>query len=144
MYNHFWKEPLNEKTFMVHAVSWEMTDESNFDVRRYRGQSPSLIECHNLLRGCDTRLDLDFDPIGCDRKINPSKRSEFCVCDATELWEMCVWCFFLQDVAVSAKYRRPNSTHGRALTAVSYVGCSLSSVASLITVLTILGYKYVS
>ena len=24
MYNRFWKEPRNEKTFMVHAVSWEI------------------------------------------------------------------------------------------------------------------------
>ena len=61
------------------------TDERNFDVRRHRGQSPSVIEYHNLLGGCDTRLHLDFDPIGCDRKINPSKRSEICVCDVTEL-----------------------------------------------------------
>ena len=53
------------------------TDERNFDVRRHRGQSPSVIEYHNLLGGCDTRLHLDFDPIRCDRKINPSKRSEF-------------------------------------------------------------------
>ena len=62
-----------------------LTDERNFDVRRHRGQSPSVIECHNLLGGCDTRLHLDFDPIGCDRKINPSKRSEICVCDILEL-----------------------------------------------------------
>ena len=92
MYNHFWKEPRNEKTFMVHALSWEIsTDEGKFDVGRHWGQSPSVIECHNLLGGCDTRLHLDFDPIGCDRKINPSKISEICVCvcvcvcDVTEL-----------------------------------------------------------
>ena len=74
------------------------TDERNFDVWRHRGQSPSVIECHNFPGGCDARLHLDFDPIGCDRKINPSKRSEICVCYVTELWEqlisntcMCMW-----------------------------------------------------
>ena len=92
MYNHFWKEPRNEKTFTGDAVSWEIDwwEELRRDVRRHRGQSPSVIECHNLLGGCDTRLHLDFDPIGCDRKINPSKRSEICVCDVTELWEIAI------------------------------------------------------
>ena len=80
-----------EKSLGMRKHSWCMqfrgrsTDERNFDVRRHRGQSPSVIEYHNLLGGCDTRLHLDFDPIGCDRKINPSKRSEICVCDVTEL-----------------------------------------------------------
>ena len=61
-----------EKSLGVRKHSWCMqfrgrsTDERNFDVRRHRGQSPSVIECHNLLGGCDTRLHLDFDPIGCD------------------------------------------------------------------------------
>ena len=66
-------------------VRGRSTDERNFDVRRHRGQSPSVIEYHNLLGGCDTQSHLDFDPIGCDRKINPSERSEICVCDVTEL-----------------------------------------------------------
>ena len=87
MYNHFWKEPRNEKHSWCMQFRGRSTDERNFDVRRHRGQSPSVIERHNLLGGCDTRLHLDFDPIGCDRKINPSKRSEICVCDVTELWE---------------------------------------------------------
>ena len=82
---------LKRASARIRKHSWCMqfrgrsTDERNFDVRRHRGQSPSVIECHNLLGGCDTRLHLDFDPIGCDRKINPSKRSEICVCDVTEL-----------------------------------------------------------
>ena len=41
---------------------WRSTGERNFDVRRHRCQSPCVIECHKLLRGCDTRLHLDFDP----------------------------------------------------------------------------------
>ena len=98
-----WRDyTIDVQSFLKRASEWEnihgawawcmqfrgrSTDERNFDVGRHRGQSPSVIEYHNLLGGCDTRLHLDFDPIGCDRKINPSKRSEICVCDVTELWE---------------------------------------------------------
>ena len=87
-----------EKSLGMRKHSWCMqfrgrsTDERNFDVRRHRGQSPSVIECHNLLGGCDTRLHLDFDPIGCDRKINPSKRSENCVCVMSRSCENCHSC----------------------------------------------------
>ena len=83
-----------EKSLGMRKHSWCMqfrgrsTDERNFDAT-FEGIGVKVqvhvIECHNLLGGCDTRLHLDFDPIGCDRKINPSKRSETCLCDVTEL-----------------------------------------------------------